>query len=478
VVNKIYENQVILIHIMDWLLYFIKKKMKTSNKISIKFTIFVAIILFIFGIFLQIFYFQIRYSQIKNRFDIEKRNQTIWQNQNFLYKNSFFLWNVMNNSWFEYWKTDTIQTNNHSQIRPRQKNQWQFNLPNRIIIENQETIEYISSNYFWKNFYIQDNSWFFAKKILPNMMILLPIDDFVSWQKILGQISIIFIIFFTLISFLISKIFVQNALYKLFELVQFVKSLNSDNLYENFEINWNPEDEINILAKSINYATNQIYNQTKSLKDFISFVSHELRTPIMMISSDVDYIEKSKKYENLYEIKENTKKMEKIIEKLLELSRIWSFKREPKDTNISNILDKIIINYEKIYKNKKIKISKNINQISIKTDPTAIEIIFGNLISNAFKYCDLWWSIDIFLDKNIFSISNTWIIISEEEKLKIWDKFWKKDESRNDLDSFGIGLSLVREVCNSIWYNINIETDTRGNQNKNVFIVNFEKLNN
>ena len=55
-------------------------------------------------------------------------------------------------------------------------------------------------------------------------------------------------------------------------------------------------DEINRLSLKFNETLEKINKQTLSLKDFVSNASHELKTPLMAISTEIDYIKKSKKY--------------------------------------------------------------------------------------------------------------------------------------------------------------------------------------
>jgi signal transduction histidine kinase len=109
------------------------------------------------------------------------------------------------------------------------------------------------------------------------------------------------------------------------------KKIDIENHFEPIKIIGHPEDEINIMADTINKSFLKIQNQTSTLKQFITDVSHEFKTPIMVINSEIDvYNKKLEKNElgeqdiqKLFEkIKEKTNKLNKLLETFLLLSRI------------------------------------------------------------------------------------------------------------------------------------------------------------
>jgi signal transduction histidine kinase len=59
-------------------------------------------------------------------------------------------------------------------------------------------------------------------------------------------------------------------------------------------ISGSDDDEIKILADTLDSAFQKIETQTSSLKQFITDVSHEFKTPLMVINSDIDVYEKKK----------------------------------------------------------------------------------------------------------------------------------------------------------------------------------------
>ena len=96
-------------------------------------------------------------------------------------------------------------------------------------------------------------------------------------------------------------------------------------------------------------------------------------------------------------------------------------------------------------------------KIDVYADEFYIDQVITNYITNAIKYCDVINNAkkikitnSIIDDKVRISIFNTSKGLSEEELVRIWNRFYKIDESRNrDNGGTGIGLSLVKAIMNN-----------------------------
>lgn len=249
------------------------------------------------------------------------------------------------------------------------------------------------------------------------------------------------------------------------------------------------EDEIDSLGKSINKMSgklegtiNQLRNTNFELeKDieekskinemrtkFISDVSHELKTPIALIQGyseglleNVTTDEESRKF-YAEVILDETNKMDKLVKQLLELSKLEYGKREFNNSTFNIVeLEKEVIRKAKVMLDEKnIKVEfKTKGNIDVFADDFYIEQVITNYLTNAIKhtkevagekYIKIENEIDENKNKVIVKVFNTGDIISEENKTRIWNRFYKIDESRNrDDGGTGIGLALVRAIMNN-----------------------------
>lgn len=266
----------------------------------------------------------------------------------------------------------------------------------------------------------------------------------------------------SLLTYLISIIFVKHSLKNLNKLVTYSKNINLNTLHKKIDIKWPKDDEIKIVADSLNQALSRIHNQTESLKSFISSASHELKTPLMKISSEIDFgIKSQTSKESLRNIKKDIMWIDKMIELLLLITNIENQKEfETKKENISEITNTVIENISTKYKAKNIELKTNIQEwINQKINKSGFEMIIKNLVENAFKYTNESWKIDISLNQDKLTIKDNWIWISKKDQEKIRERFWTKSESRTDENSFGLWLHLVNLLVCKHWWKIKLESE-------------------
>ena len=249
------------------------------------------------------------------------------------------------------------------------------------------------------------------------------------------------------------------------------------------------DDEINNLGKSINVMSDKLERTIKQLrstnielekdieekskldemrKSFISDVSHELKTPIALIQGyseglleNVNSDEESRKF-YAEVILDETNKMDRLVKQLLELMRLEYGKREFNDTNFNIVeVEKEVVRKSKvILEAEEVEVRfKTTDEINVFADDFYIEQVISNYITNAIKhvkeiagekYIQVENEIDIEKNKVRVKVFNTGENIAEEHIAKIWNRFYKVDESRSrDSGGTGIGLSFVKAIMSN-----------------------------
>ena len=208
----------------------------------------------------------------------------------------------------------------------------------------------------------------------------------------------------------------------------------------------------------------------KKQEEFIQNTSHDLKTPLTVISSNIQLM-KHKNFQNIeknIEITEsNLGYMKKIVEDMLFLSSIGQKTKEKVDIN--KIISEIIQYFEEKIKEKKLNIEINLNgNLHIYANYEDIKRLFFNLIENAIKYNDENGKIIIQSKNKTIYIKNTGKLIREEEKDKIFDRFYRADKSRSS-EGTGLGLAIVNEIAKLYGIKIKVKIEN----NMNVFILKF-----
>ena len=196
------------------------------------------------------------------------------------------------------------------------------------------------------------------------------------------------------------------------------------------------------------------------LDDFLKDAMHELKTPIGVARINVDMLQlrlKNDKY--ILRIKSALKNMTVIYEDLEYYMQQSVVKDEKHDINFSYFLEKRIEFFNDLIIAKDITFNKNIQEdITIYFNELELYRIIDNNISNAIKYSKNNSSITINLSKEENKIK---LIFKDEgigikDSSKIFERYYRGDKITG---GFGIGLSIVKNICNKNAIKIDVESE-------------------
>lgn len=194
-------------------------------------------------------------------------------------------------------------------------------------------------------------------------------------------------------------------------------------------------------------------------KNFILSVSHELKTPIAASKLQIQTLLKhdlnrEKQIELLSNALEETERLNKLVENVLTVNQLSNknISVYKEDFNCSELIELTVKRYfPNFVKSNALKL--NIEEpIFLNADKDLIQSVVINLVENAIKYSFNEVDIVVKLKKEnhkiILEISDNGIGISDTEKEKIFDKFYRSgNEETRKTKGTGIGLFLVKSIC-------------------------------
>lgn len=218
------------------------------------------------------------------------------------------------------------------------------------------------------------------------------------------------------------------------------------------------EDELHHLSVTLNKMLDKIENLIIQEKQFTSDASHELRTPISVILAQGEYlldIAKDEKEKELAQtIVDKSKQISKLVSRLLLLARIdqnrQKFNKEKVDLGV--MIDVAIDSMKDLASQKEILLTSNVPEDTfVDADESLLLSAITNLISNGIKYGNKSGRVSVsalkFGDKTEIVVADNGVGISEEHIDKIWTRFYRVDDVRNDeYGSSGLGLSMVKSI--------------------------------
>ena len=195
-------------------------------------------------------------------------------------------------------------------------------------------------------------------------------------------------------------------------------------------------------------------------RDFVANVSHEFRTPLTVIRGSVEAMvdgtvansEEIKRYHQ--RILSETRGLERLVEDLLELSRLQSGKitMNKEKLHIPNLLEDAVKSLRTIAEKKGVIIEYRSKEDipPVLGDYDRLRQLFVIFLDNAVKYSPQNTKVSV--ETSLFEINTLSIIIRDQgygiaadELTHIWDRFYKIDQSRRDRGT-GLGLAIAKHL--------------------------------
>ncbi len=209
--------------------------------------------------------------------------------------------------------------------------------------------------------------------------------------------------------------------------------------------------------------------------EFLSMASHQLRTPATAIGWYAQLLYAGKagpldKNQEKYvsEIYHGNQRMIHLINNLLDISKIEIGKMplSPKVVHIKPALESIIQEQkiEIVKRSLTIDIAEASEQAEIITDPLLLDIVLGNLISNAVKYSLENGTVRCRIEKKsrtlTISIADNGIGIPAKERSNVFEKLFRATNAlEHDNEGTGLGLYIAKEVTRILKGRLWMEND-------------------
>jgi PAS domain S-box-containing protein len=218
----------------------------------------------------------------------------------------------------------------------------------------------------------------------------------------------------------------------------------------------------------------ELQNKNNELESFTYTVSHDLKAPLITIGGFVGYLEKDvatgnsiKAKQDVQRIMDAVLKMQRLLNELLELSRIGRFINKPEIANMGDVAKEAVRLTQGQLTANKVAIQIEDNLPNVEVDRSRLVEAIQNLIENASKFMGEQSSPEIKIGlrrkngEQIFYVSDNGMGIEPIYHERIFGLFNKLDAKT---DGTGIGLALVKRIIEfhggRIWVESELENGT------------------
>ncbi len=185
-------------------------------------------------------------------------------------------------------------------------------------------------------------------------------------------------------------------------------------------------------------------------RDMTQAIAHDLKTPLAVISGYAENLAENvhteKRGHYAAGIQENVRRCDRMVRDMLELSRMESggVKLALEEVSLREITEEMMSRYEDVFFTKGIIWAID-GRAGIKADRELMERVLDNLVSNAAAHTAIGGRVQVKITEKRWSITNTGSPVPDEELPRIWQAYYKLDQSRTGSGS-GLGLSIIRSI--------------------------------
>jgi PAS domain S-box-containing protein len=228
------------------------------------------------------------------------------------------------------------------------------------------------------------------------------------------------------------------------------------------------------LERKVKERTSQIEHLMKQKDDFINQLGHDLKTPLTPMMVLLPLLKEkttTEKDAELFEVViRNVFFMKDLVNKTIDLAKLNSDKIafSIESVDLFEMTAMLVENNQVLLEKNHINVINTISKpLFVQADRLRISEVFNNLISNAAKYTSKekgTITIAAFEDNTMVTVSvkDTGVGMTQEEIARIFDEFYKADESRHNLDSSGLGLTISKKIIEKHGGTIWAESEGKG----------------
>ena len=309
-------------------------------------------------------------------------------------------------------------------------------------------------------------------------------------------LSILLCLLIGVIVFAITFILLERKKYKNIDLIyKGINRISNGDISEEIVIDSDDElskmsDNLNIMQIKLQELIEKERESERQKNELITNIAHDLRTPLTSIIGYLEIIENNKKITDEKKLEyiniayNKSKRLESLIEDLFAFTKL-SFGKltmEIQKFDIVNLINQLVEELYPLFQKNNVSYEfvSNTKRLEVMADPKLLARLFDNLINNAIKYGKDGKKIIINLHQDNLktysvSIINFGQIIPENVKYKLFEKFYRADESRNsEIKGTGLGLAIAKDIVLLHKGRIEVNSDKNGTEFKVIFDIDLD----
>lgn len=264
---------------------------------------------------------------------------------------------------------------------------------------------------------------------------------------------------------------VRRGLAPLGRLATEVDSIDEESLDHRVVLERQPV-ELAAVSGKLNELLSRLQGAFDSKKRFNQAAAHELRTPIAELRSLAEVALKwpegratSEWVDDVREVREIACQMEALVKALLAISRAERGNLTASGARdlveLGRAVEAVLEPQEPSAREKRIELALDVPEgLTVRTDGASLAVVLRNLLENALEYAPAGSRVDLLAElrngRAALHITNQDRTLAAEDLPRLFEPFWRKDESRTDSHHSGLGLAVAQTLVRALGLELDV----------------------
>ncbi|MEZ8804070.1 sensor histidine kinase [Vibrio splendidus] len=229
---------------------------------------------------------------------------------------------------------------------------------------------------------------------------------------------------------------------------------------------------LNVISSSVHTAVAKLQHVTTTLNTTVDAIAHDIRTPLSRITlasqtALLNNADQQAMKDALADCSEHAMQASNMLTALMKLNDELTGKRIPQKvpTQVSDVIANVVSWYEDVAEDKQVELEvESAGALVIQSDPDKLTQVLVNLVDNAIKYTEPEGRVTVKAEQSsegkiAITIQDTGVGIEQKYQDLIFERLYRVDSSRSNIEGYGLGLSLALAMVENLEGTLVVESE-------------------
>jgi len=233
-------------------------------------------------------------------------------------------------------------------------------------------------------------------------------------------------------------------------------------------------DEVRPLVSSLNDLLQRLQRAIESQGQFVADAAHELRTPLTAVQLQLQVLQRAESQPErdaaLERLGEGIRRSTHLVQQLLTLARQepGSVAPEKESIDLCALAERVASDFEPLARDKAIDLKLDLRAAVVPGETEGLRVMLNNLVENAIRYTPAGGRVSLIVHRDdreaTVEVDDTGPGIAEDQRARVFDRFYRatRSDSSSESEGSGLGLAIVKRVVDRHSGRIDLATGSSG----------------